>query len=142
MNHLHLHQYIASRFYSFTKGASRLAGHPSAFVVALAIILVWGLTGPLLHYSDTWQLVINTGTTVVTFLLGFLIQNSQNRESMALQLKIDELLRVIAAARNQLLDLEELDETQLFRLKHEFLSLAAQARDERPLTPTMLASDH
>src|SRR6266849_2375761 len=98
-----------SPFTRFSKWTARATGHPVGFVLAVLIILVWLVTGPLFHFSDTWQLVINTATTVVTFLMVFLIQNTQNRESESIQLKLDELIRAIEGAQNALLDLEELE---------------------------------
>ena len=100
----------------FTVAASRtaqLAGRPAAFITALLLILVWGLTGPMFHYSETWQLVINTGTTIVTFLMVFLVQNSQNRDSAAMQAKLDELIRTIDAARNDFIGIEHLPEGEI-----------------------------
>ena len=112
------------------KGVSRYCGRPSTFLLACGVIVVWVLTGPLFGYSDTWQLVINTGTTIVTFLMVFLIQNTQNRDTQAIQLKLDELIRATHGAHNALLDLEELDEKALeaFRVRYEAL-----ARDARNL---------
>jgi len=101
---------------------------PSAFVVAGAIIIVWIVTGPLFHFSDTWQLVINTGTTIVTFLMVFLIQNTQNRDSEALQVKLDELIRAIDGAHNTLLDLEDLEEDELDLIRLDYSKLAKEAR--------------
>jgi low affinity Fe/Cu permease len=95
-----------------------------AFFVALGVVIVWAVTGPYFHYSDTWQLVINTGTTVVTFLMVFVIQSTQNRDAMAIHLKIDELLRAITAARTNMVDLEELPDEELCKLKEEFQSLS------------------
>jgi low affinity Fe/Cu permease len=94
------------------------------------VIIVWGVTGPLFGFSDTWQLVINTGTTIITFLMVFLIQNTQNRDTEALQIKLDEIVRSIKGARNQVLDLEDLDEKQLDEIRKEYLGLAEKARDE------------
>jgi low affinity Fe/Cu permease len=109
-------------------------GSPWAFVVAFAVIIVWGVSGPLFHYSDTWQLVINTGTTVVTFLMVFLIQNTQNRDSHALHLKLDELIRANDLARNRLMGLEDLTDAELDELQREFNALAKEklARRSKP----------
>ena len=108
--------------------ASRFAGSPSSFVLALLVVLAWILTGPLFGFSDTWQLVINTGTTIVTFLMVFLIQNSQNRDSRALQIKLDELIRATRGAHNSLLDLEELEEHELRAFQDRYEALARRAR--------------
>jgi low affinity Fe/Cu permease len=112
----------------FRKVAHRTAagvGSPWAFTTALAIILVWAATGPVFHFSDTWQLVINTGTTVVTFLMVFLIQSTQNRDATAIQLKLDELIRAVKSARNRLLDIEDLSDEELENLRQEFQRLGA-----------------
>jgi low affinity Fe/Cu permease len=115
----------ASQFFSQTaQWTSRQCGRPLTFGLALAIVLVWGITGPMFNYSDTWQLVINTGTTIITFLMVFLIQNTQNRDSAAVQLKLDELIRVSATARNKLLTLEDLTEAELDQLKRSFTQIA------------------
>jgi len=121
----------SSAFTRFAKIAARAAGHPAAFAAAIGIILVWAASGPLFGFSDTWQLVINTGTTIVTFLMVFLIQNSQNRDTEALQIKLDELIRAVAGAENALLDLEELDECELDELRARYLKLAETARLKR-----------
>ena len=117
-----------SHFTRFAKATSRLAGRPSAFGLAVIVILAWLMTGPLFHYSDTWQLVINTGTTIVTFLMVFLIQNTQNRDAEAVQVKLDELLRATAGAHNALLDLEELEEHELDQIRAGYGHLAERAR--------------
>jgi low affinity Fe/Cu permease len=121
--------YSSSRFSRFAKWTARATGHPAAFMAAALIIVVWGLTGPIFKFSDTWQLVINTGTTIVTFLMVFLIQNTQNRDSHAVQLKLDELIRAANGAHNALLDLEELEEADLERFRVRYEKLARTARD-------------
>jgi low affinity Fe/Cu permease len=120
-----------SRFTTFAKRTAHATGRPVSFFVAVAVIIVWAATGPLFHFSDTWQLVINTGTTIITFLMVFLIQCTQNRDSEAVQVKLDEIIRAVGHARNELLDLEELEEHDLDRLKETFLELARQARSQR-----------
>ena len=117
-------------FRRFAHVASLAVGSPSAFLIAALVIVVWGASGRLFGYSDTWQLVINTGTTIVTFLMVFLIQNTQNRDTEALQVKLDELIRVTKGAHLVLLDLEELDETQLDRIRGIYEGLAAKARED------------
>jgi low affinity Fe/Cu permease len=104
-----------------------ILGTAWAFMAALAVIVIWALTGHIFHYSDTWQLIINTGTTIVTFLMVFLIQNTQNRDSKAIQLKLDEIIRSIGAARNQLVDLETLSDDDLDKLQKEFARLRQRA---------------
>lgn len=99
---------------------SELVGSPIAFVTALALIIIWIVNGPRYDYSDTWQLIINTGTTILTFLMVFLIQNTQNRDAKALHLKLDELIRSVKTARNKLLDLEDMSDEELERLQKEF----------------------
>src|SRR5690349_21769687 len=113
----------------FAKAAAHFCGRPRVFVLAVAVIAVWVVTGPLFGFSDTWQLVINTGTTIVTFLMVFLIQNTQNRDTEAIQVKLDELIRATQGAHNALLDLEELEEESLdaFRARYETLAAAARA---------------
>jgi low affinity Fe/Cu permease len=120
--------YSSSPFSSFAKWTARATGHPAAFITAASIVVVWGVTGPIFQFSDTWQLVINTGTTIVTFLMVFLIQNTQNRDSHAVQLKLDELIRAAGGAHNALLDLEGLEEADLerFRARYEVLAQAAR----------------
>ncbi len=121
--------YHDSPFTRFAKWTSRAAGHPATFAVAVLIILVWAATGPIFAFSDTWQLVINTGTTIITFLMVFLIQNTQNRDSAAMQLKLDELIRAINGAHNGLLDLEELSDEDLARIRARFEALARESRE-------------
>jgi low affinity Fe/Cu permease len=122
--------YKTSPFAHFARWTSRAAGHPAAFGCAVLVIAAWALTGPVFHFSDTWQLIINTGTTIATFLMVFLIQNTQNRDSEAMQIKLDELIRSMHGAHNALLDLEELTEADLYRLKRRYAELARHAREE------------
>ena len=117
-----------SWFARFAQHVSHLTGRPTAFIAALAVIVVWAFSGPFFHYSDTWQLVINTGTTIITFLMVFVIQNTQNRDTAAMHIKIDELIRVTSRARNILIDLEELDDKDLEHLRKEFERLAEEGR--------------
>jgi low affinity Fe/Cu permease len=117
----------------FAKVASRICGRPKVFVFAVALIAAWAISGPLFGFSDTWQLVVNTATTIVTFLMVFLIQNTQNRDTEAIQVKLDELIRATQGAHNVLLDLEDLDEDNLeaFRAKYQALANAARAELQR-----------
>jgi low affinity Fe/Cu permease len=115
------------RFQCFARATARAAGSSWAFGLALAIIVVWAFLGPLFHFSDTWQLVINTGTTIITFLMVFLIQSTQNRDSEAMHLKLDELLRAQGGAHNAVLDIEEMSEEELAALKRAYALLARQA---------------
>ena len=119
----------AGWFTRFANHASQATGHPSAFVIAAVVVAVWAITGPLFKFSDTWQLVINTGTTIITFLMVFLIQNTQNRDSAAIHLKLDELIRSHKQAHNSLLDLEQGDEEILGKLRDRYSALAEQARN-------------
>ena len=112
----------------FAKWAARFCGRPRTFALAVAVVLLWLVTGPLFDFSNTWQLVINTGTTIITFLMVFLIQNTQNRDTEAIQLKLDELIRATQGAHNALLDLEELEEESLDAFKRRYQMLAAGAR--------------
>jgi low affinity Fe/Cu permease len=125
-------------FVHFAQWVSHVTGRPATFLLALAAIMVWGLTGPLFGYSDTWQLVINTATTVVTFLMVFVIQNTQNRDTAAMHIKIDELIRVTQRARNVLLDLEELDDETLELLRQDYERLA---RKEKSKTRTPIRAE-
>ena len=121
--------YPTSIFNRGAKWIARTTGHPTGFALAVLVIVVWVATGPVFRFSDSWQLVINTGTTIVTFLMVFLIQNTQNRDSEAMQLKLDELIRAVEGAHNALLDIEELDEADLDRIKAPYEKLAQQARE-------------
>jgi low affinity Fe/Cu permease len=117
----------------FTRFAQRCAhwsGQPVTFVAAVGLLVVWGITGPIFGFSDTWQLIINTSTTIVTFLMVFLIQNTQNRDTEALQIKLDELIRATRAANNSMLDLEKLEEADLDRIRADYEQLAEKARSE------------
>jgi low affinity Fe/Cu permease len=119
-----------SRFTRLAKATARVTGRPSSFTIAVGVILIWLITGPAFRFSDTWQLVINTGTTVVTFLMVFLIQATQNRDAEAVQVKLDELLRATAGAHNALLDLEQLEERELDQILAGYVRLAEGARGE------------
>jgi len=114
-------------FERFARAAARWAGRPPAFGAAISLILIWALLGPVFHFSDTWQLVINTGTTIITFLMVFLIQNTQNRDSEAMQLKLDELIRATGGCHNAVLDIEELSEQELDTIKRGYTLLAKRA---------------
>lgn len=114
----------------FAKAASRFCGRPRVFALAVLVIVVWVLSGPLFGFSDTWQLVINTGTTIITFLMVFLIQNTQTRDTEAIQLKLDELIRATQGAHNALLDLEELEDDALEAFRARYQALAGAARSE------------
>ncbi|QYD70093.1 low affinity iron permease family protein [Paraburkholderia edwinii] len=116
-------------FARFSNRLSQVAGRASTFAIAAFLVVVWGVSGPLFHFSDTWQLVINTSTTIVTFLMVFLIQNTQNRDTAAMQIKLDELIRAIDGTHRALLDLEELDEKHLEKFRAEYERLAREARD-------------
>jgi len=124
-----------SWFTRFTKWTARFTGRPITFLAAVLIIVVWAVTGPLFGFSDTWQLVINTGTTIITFLMVFLIQSTQNRDSEAMQVKLDELIRAAKGAQNALLDLEELEEEELDRIRADYQRMAERARGELRKAP-------
>jgi low affinity Fe/Cu permease len=111
---------ISDAFRIFARRSSRVLGSAWAFGIALLVIVIWGLTGPAFHYSNTWQLIINTGTTIVTFLMVFLIQNTQNRDAKAAHLKLDEIIRALEGARNELIDLEKLADEDLTSLEKQF----------------------
>jgi low affinity Fe/Cu permease len=122
--------YWNAKFDRFARLFSRLSGRPLAFNIAMIVILVWVVSGPIFGFSDTWQLVINTATTIVTFLMVFLIQHTQNRDTEALQVKLDELIRAIEKADDTLLDLEELEEEELAILRSKYVTLARVAREK------------
>jgi len=120
--------YWNSKFSRFSRWASRITGRPLAFNLAIAVILIWVVSGPIFGFSDTWQLIINTATTIVTFLMVFLIQHTQNKDTEAIQMKLDEIIRAMNGAHNAVLDLEELEEHELELFKTSYLSLAKLAR--------------
>lgn len=122
---------ICDVFHNFAKRTSSILGTPWSFVVALLVFMVWGVTGPVFHYSDTWQLIINTGTTIVTFLMVFLLQNTQNRDTKNTQLQLAEIIRALRGARNDMISLDKLSEEQLKRLENEFQRLSDHAEKER-----------
>ena len=134
---------MREQFHKIAHFASELLGSAWAFVLAVAVIVVWGVTGPLFGFSDTWQLVINTGTTIVTFLMVFLIQNTQNRDTGAIQTKLDEIIRALEGAHNALLDLEELDEEEIEHIRRDYRKLASKARKaiEKGLKDTACEDD-
>ena len=116
-------------FNTIAKKASAAAGSPWTFLAAISIVVLWGISGPVFKFNDTWQLVINTGTTIITFLMVFLIQHTQNADTAAMQIKLDELIRATAEANNELLDLEELDEGRLEEIRAEYERMAREAGD-------------
>ena len=115
-------------FTRFAKVTARQTGRPGTFACAVLVIVVWAITGPVFHWSDTWQLIVNTGTTIITFLMVFLIQSTQNRDSEAMHVKMDELIRALQGAHNALLDLEELDDDKLDAVRERYRKLAEKAR--------------
>jgi low affinity Fe/Cu permease len=121
---------VQDAFRVFARKSSMVLGSAWAFAAAIFIILIWALTGPTFHFSDTWQLIINTGTTIVTFLMVFLIQNTQNRDAKAMHLKLDEIIRALKGARNQLVDLEKLSDEDLDKLEKQFEQLRKKAEHE------------
>ena len=120
---------LSSHFQKFASKATRVTGSPTAFLIAMIVIVVWAITGPLFHYSDTWQLVINTGTTIITFLMVFIIQQSQNKDSLALQLKLNELIACEERASNRLIDVEDLTQEELEVLKKFYVKLSDLAKN-------------
>ncbi|WP_426687632.1 low affinity iron permease family protein [Rhodanobacter ginsengiterrae] len=128
-------------FRRFAEATSRQAGKPMAFILAAGLVLLWATTGPLFGFGDTWQLVINTSTTIITFLMVFLIQSSQNRDTAALQIKLDELIRT-SQAHNALLNLEELDEEELDRIRKHYCKLAHEAHDDLSAIETQIRDMH
>jgi low affinity Fe/Cu permease len=118
---------VSDAFRVFARKTSEILGTAWAFVIAILVIVIWAATGHIFHYSDTWQLIINTGTTIVTFLMVFLIQNTQNRDSKAVHLKLDELIRAVGPARNHLVDLEKLSDDELKKLEAEFEKISKKA---------------
>jgi low affinity Fe/Cu permease len=117
-----------SLFTRFAKATSRLTGRPTTFTIAVIMVAIWAITGPYFHYSDAWQLTVNTATTIITFLMVFLIQATQNRDAEAIQVKLDELIFALKGAHNELLDIEEMEEEELMRLHAHYLRLAEKAR--------------
>ncbi len=115
-------------FTCFAQGTASAAGSPPAFMIAIAVVVVWALTGPIFHYSDVWQLVINTGTTIVTFLMVFLVQNAQNRDGKIIQLKLDELIRAVEGAEDAYVNMEEMSEAELEDLHKRYMRLAEKAK--------------
>jgi len=136
---------ISDAFRVFARRCSSVLGSPWAFTIAILIIVVWGVTGPTFHYSYTWQLIINTGTTIVTFLMVFFIQNTQNRDAKAMQLKLDEIIRALKRARNEMVDLEELSDEELNKLEDQFRRLRSKAEQQgqnmRHVDPEVLDRD-
>lgn len=122
---------MSTVYTKFTKSFSQVAGKSTTFVLAIAIILIWMFTGPLFNFSDTWQLVINTATTIITFIMVFIIQNTQNRDTEAIQVKLDELIMVSKKAHNSLLDLEDLDEDEIDMLREQYVKIAKSAIEKR-----------
>ena len=116
-------------FYKLARKTSEAVGSPIASILAVTVIIIWAITGPIFKFSDTWQLVINTGTTIVTFLMVFLIQNSQNRDAKAVQIKLDELIRAISAARNEIIDVENSSEQELQKLQQDFSGLGNNSQE-------------
>ncbi len=118
-------------FHKISAKVATKMGSPVAFVIALTVILIWGITGPIFHYSDTWQLIINTGTTIVTFLMVFVIQNTQNRDGRAMQLKLDELIQATKAARTEFVDIESVTDAELDELQEQFKQVQEQIHSKK-----------
>jgi low affinity Fe/Cu permease len=125
--------FLASFFNTFSTKVTHIAGSPISFILAFVIIIIWGITGPVFKFSDTWQLVINTGTTIITFLMVFIIQQTQNKDTLALQLKLNELIAANEKASNRLVDIEDLTEEELEVLKRFYIKVAEKAKKERDL---------
>jgi len=121
---------LTKTFNKLAQATAKFTGNPLCFCLALAVVLAWAISGPLFGFSEVWQLVINTGTTIVTFLMVFLIQNTQNRDTEAMQIKLDEIIRATKTAENSLLDLEELDDRKLDIFRRKYQALATSARDK------------
>ncbi|MDQ2868884.1 MAG: low affinity iron permease family protein [Verrucomicrobiota bacterium] len=130
---------VRDAFAVFARGSSRVFGSPWAFIIAISIIVVWAVTGPAFHYSDTWQLIINTGTTIVTFLMVFVIQNTQNRDAKAVHLKLDELIHALKGARNKLVNLENLSDDKLKEIEDQFTSLRQKSERASKLAEKSVA---
>jgi low affinity Fe/Cu permease len=126
---------LADSFHNFAARASYVVGTKWAFVLAVLVIVVWAVSGPYFHFSDTWQLVINTGTTIVTFLIVFLIQNTQNRDARAIHLKLDEIIRAIGKAHNDMIDIENLSDEELKQLSHKFELIRQEIQPKRRVEP-------
>ena len=129
----HLSRSGASWFQRFATRTSHLTGRPATFVLAVAVVLAWAVSGPMMGFSEAWQLTINTGTTIVTFLMVFIIQSTQNRDTAAIHIKLDELIRTTKAAHNSLLNLEELSEDEIEALRERYMQLARKAKEKKGL---------
>ncbi|MEO5947905.1 MAG: low affinity iron permease family protein [Chitinophagaceae bacterium] len=127
---------ITSSFEKFSAKVTKITGKPISFLLAIFIVIVWGITGPIFNYSDTWQLVINTGTTIITFLMVFVIQQSQNKDTIALQLKLNELIAATPTASNRLIDVEDISSEELEVLKKFYIKLAMMAKKEKDIHQT------
>src|SRR6476659_1789030 len=132
---------LAGVFDTFSTAVTKATGSPAAFILACLTIIIWGITGPIFHYSDTWQLVINTGTTIITFLMVFLIQQSQNKDTLALQIKLNELIAANKNASNRLIDSEDLSAEELEMLKKFYINMSEKAKKEQDLKQTHSIED-